>query len=189
MKTKKILILAFASLLLASSALFSKNTKVTSQNKEVNRGHCCHKKCSIVGTWTLNIEGFGGTPIWGLAQFQEDGSCIVMDSGDIGQPVPSAFPNGFAATVQMGSWKRISKKTFQIFFTAVFAPKDPENCCLSIPFARSKLVGTVTLNEDCQDMNITFDVSFWALDDLTLNTTPVAPATTLHAVGHKVGNL
>ena len=146
-----------------------------------------HKKCSLVGVYTFTATGFGGNTIWGNIAFHEGGTLTFMDSGDISQNLTPVFPNGLATTVATGTWKQIGKRKYKIFSTAVFATKDPEYCCLSIPFARAKVEGTVTVAKNCKDLAFDIEASLWDLNDLTLEQNNIAPAQPIPAYGRKVG--
>ncbi len=145
------------------------------------------KSCDIVGVYTFTATGFAGHTIWGNIAFHEGGTLTFMDSGDIGEDLSPVFPNGLATTVATGTWKQIGKRTYKIFTTAVFATKNPEDCCLSIPFARAKVEGTVSLAKNCRDLSFDIQASLWDLNDLTLEQNNIAPPQPIPAFGYKVG--
>lgn len=167
MRIKNILLICASALLMASS-LHAHCGHRGSSHKKTDRN-----EASIVGTYTLQITQGGGAITYGNISFHEGGTLHGMESLSLGQLIPGGFPEGSLSTVWTGNWEKIGKFCYWGFFTAIIAVKDGADCCPSFPFVRYKVEGPITFTCDYQQFSWDAEVSFWDLNDLTLNTTPV----------------
>lgn len=181
---KKLLLLGAATALFLGSTLQASCGSCGSSHKK--KSHC--EEPSLVGTYTLAFS-FPRGPGYGNICFNEGGTLHGQNSADIGQLIDFIALNGAAGTVWTGNWEKIGERTYYIFFTAVVALKNGEDCCPSFPFARQKVEGTVTLSPDGQQLATNLAISFWDLNDLTLNTNNIIPPSPSPMTGMRVGSL
>lgn len=179
---RKLLLLGAATALFLASSLEASCGSCSSSNKK--ESHC--KEPSLVGTYTLSLS-FPRGPGYGNICFHEGGTLHGQNSADIGQLIDFQAPNGAVSTVWTGNWEKIRKRTYYIFYTAVVALKNGEDCCPSFPFGRLKVEGTVTLSPDGQQLATNLEISFWDLNDLTLNTNNIIPPSPSPMMGMRVG--
>jgi|SRR5581483_5645128 len=146
-----------------------------------------HKNCSkdpILGNFTLTVHPNEAAPTiqsYGNITFHKDGTLAAQNTGALGQQTDAPVP--FFETFASGSWKRVSKRGYKIYFflAAVTAPSTP-------PYSPLGWVGVtadVALSKDKQSISITNAVArLYALTDPTFsNPTVLAHG---HAEGSRI---
>lgn len=127
---------------------------------------------SLVGSYAVDVTNLG---FFGVYSFQEGGTLTWHDSASLEQPIPPLFPAGALATVGVGRWKEICKRSYKIVHASVINTRDltTRNSCgdlllAGIPFTRLKVEGTLELSDDCQFINGTLVLNFFQVDDISL---------------------
>lgn len=147
------------------------------------------KQDPIVGPWVYNFEIAGDT-IFGVWGFHADKTFEFHDSGNLTQSLPDVFPAGAYFTIDIGSWERTGKRTYEGVNTAVVlargfdcaSPADLPGCLAApaVPLFRLKTsFNDFVIDKGGQTASVTLHITVHPVDDLTLTLPAIDPNTGL----------